>query len=326
VRLKVLVADDEPVSRRLLEASLKRWGYTVVTANDGCEASRILRLPDGPKLVVFDWLMPGLDGIQLCRDVRAREQEPYTYVLLLTSKREQGDVVEGLSAGADDYITKPFDPEELQVRMRAGKRILCLQDQLIAAREALRDMALHDALTRLWNRAAIHDILRTEIARCQRESASLGVILVDLDHFKVVNDTYGHQMGDEALRETARTLRESTRPYDAVGRIGGEEFLLVLPGCDQMNAASHAERLRVSIERLSMDVPGGALRITASLGVTVFRDGSASDSDSLVQAADEALYRAKREGRNRVEVSRAREDAPAAKRRDAAALCAAPAE
>ena len=173
----------------------------------------------------------------------------------------------------------------------AGKRILCLQDQLIAAREALRDMALHDALTKLWNRAAIHDILRTEIARCQREGASLGVVLVDLDHFKVVNDTYGHQMGDEVLRETARTLRESIRPYDAVGRIGGEEFLLVLTGCDQMNAASHAERLRVSIERLNIDVPGGAVRITASLGVTVFRDGSATDSDSLVQAADEALYR-----------------------------------
>jgi diguanylate cyclase (GGDEF)-like protein len=171
---------------------------------------------------------------------------------------------------------------------------------------------LHDALTKLRNRAAIHDILRTEIARCQREGASLGAVLVDLDDFKSINDTYGHQMGDAVLRETARTLRESTRPYDAVGRVGWEEFLVVLPGCDRMNAASHAERLRAAIERISVDTPAGAMRITASMGVAVVSDNAGSNSDSLVCAADEALYRAKRDGRNRVEFGHPDEAASAA--------------
>src|SRR6185295_7273966 len=157
--MKVLIADDEAISRRLLESLLRRWGYDVVVANDGLEASRILQLPGAPKLVVFDWMMPGLDGAQLCREVRERKQDPYTYILLLTGKRAKGDVIEGLEAGADDYITKPFEPQELKVRMRTGKRILCLQDQLIAAREALRDMAMHDSLTGLCNRAAILESL-----------------------------------------------------------------------------------------------------------------------------------------------------------------------
>jgi two-component system cell cycle response regulator len=308
--MKVLIADDEAVSLRLLESSLRRWGYEVFAATDGYEALRILQLPDGPKLVVFDWLMPGLDGLQLCREVRGRTQEPYTYILLLTGNREKGHVIEGLSAGADDYITKPFDPQELRVRLRVGKRILCLQDQLIAARETLRDMAMRDSLTKIWNRAAILDVLTAELARSKREGASLGVILVDLDHFKRVNDTYGHLMGDAVLCEAVRVLRQSTRPYDSVGRIGGEEFLIVLPGCNEINAVSHAERLRAAIAQSSIDSPLGPVQVTASMGVSVLEKGLDTDAFGLVRAADESLYRAKESGRNRVESAQASKSTP----------------
>jgi two-component system, cell cycle response regulator len=308
--MKVLIADDEAVSLRLLESSLRRWGYDVHTASDGYEALRILHLPDGPKLVVFDWLMPELDGIQLCREVRGRTQEPYTYILLLTGNREKGQVIEGLSAGADDYITKPFDPQELRVRLRVGKRILCLQDQLIAARETLRDMAMRDSLTKLWNRAAILDVLTTEMARSRREGASLGVVIVDLDHFKRVNDTYGHLVGDAVLCEAVRVLKQSIRPYDSVGRIGGEEFLVVLPGCNEINAVSHAERLRAAIAQASVDTPHGPVQVTASMGVSVLEKGLDTDAFGLVRAADEALYRAKESGRNRVETAHASKSTP----------------
>jgi len=298
--MKVLIADDEAISRRLLESLLRRWGYDVVVANDGLEASRILQLPGAPKLVVFDWMMPGLDGAQLCREVRERKQDPYTYILLLTGKRAKGDVIEGLEAGADDYITKPFEPQELKVRMRTGKRILCLQDQLIAAREALRDMAMHDSLTGLCNRAAILESLVAEVSRVQRQGSSLGIVLADLDNFKTINDTYGHHVGDEVLRQTANVLERSTRPYDCVGRQGGEEFLIILPGCNEMNAASQAERLRASVGQLSIDTPNGPARVTLSMGVTVFEQGAETAPDVLLRTADEALYRAKNAGRNQV--------------------------
>lgn len=296
--MKVLIADDEAVTLRMLEATLRRWGYQVVTARDGLEALRILREPDAPKLVVIDWLMPGLDGVELCHEIRSRGSEPYTYILLITGRRGQEDVVVGLSAGADDYIGKPFDPQELRVRLRAGKRILCLQDQLIAAREALRDKALHDSLTGVWNHAAILDMLSKEIVRAQRDGASLGFLLADLDHFKSVNDTFGHPVGDCVLREAAHVLRESTRLYDAVGRVGGEEFAIILSGCDQINAISHAERLRAALEATEVATSNGPVRITASFGVTVWHDGAGIDSGDLVQAADTALYQAKEAGRN----------------------------
>ncbi|MBI2827613.1 MAG: diguanylate cyclase [Planctomycetia bacterium] len=310
--MKVLVADDETISRRLLESSLKRWGYEVALAEDGCQALRILQAPDSPQLVVFDWLMPGLDGTQLCREVRSRKQEPYTYILLLTAKRAQEDIVEGLTAGADDYITKPFNPQELRVRLRAGKRILYLQDQLIASREALRAMAMHDSLTKLWNRAAILDVLTNEVCRSQRQGLSVGVILADLDHFKAINDTYGHLAGDAVLREVANVMRSTTRPYDAVGRHGGEEFLIVLPGCDQINAASHAERLRTAISQVSIETPEGPARVTVSMGVAVSSQEPVGDVYGLIRMADEALYRAKRLGRNRVECAQRSEADPAA--------------
>jgi diguanylate cyclase (GGDEF)-like protein len=299
--MRVLVADDEAVSQRMLEASMRKWGYDVVTAKDGLEALQILQQADAPNLAVLDWMMPGLDGVQLCREIRRRQAERYTYVVLLTGKNTKIDVVEGLDSGADDYVIKPYDAQELQVRLRTGKRILYLQEQLIAARESLREQATHDSLTGLWNRAAVFEILANELARQKRHGGSIAIAMIDLDHFKRINDEYGHQIGDQTLRAAAEAMTRCTRRYDAVGRFGGEEFLIILPGCDKMNALSHAERVRAAVSNLTVKVPGRFLTVTASVGVATVLAGSDIDSCLLIRAADTALYRAKNNGRNCVE-------------------------
>jgi len=300
--MKVLIAEDEPVSRRMIESMLCRWDYEVITARDGFEALQILQQVDAPKLAVVDWLMPGVDGIQLCEKIRQVKSDAYTYVLLLTAKQTQADVITGLEAGADDYLTKPFDPPELRMRLRTGKRILNLMDQLATSREALHSLAIHDGLTGLLNHTAVLEMLNTESNRAFRNGSSVGVVLFDVDHFKVTNDTYGHLTGDHVLTEVARLVRSITRPYDAVGRYGGEEFLVILPGCDELTAVSHAERLRMAISHAFVKATDGQqVRITASFGVTVAERDSSPGVDALVQAADTALYRAKNAGRNKVE-------------------------
>jgi diguanylate cyclase (GGDEF)-like protein len=299
--MKVLVADDEVISRRLIESSLHRWGYEVVIAKDGLEALRVLMSPNPPQLAVLDWMMPGLDGVQLCRSIRERTSDLYTYVLLLTGKHSKNDVVAGLEAGADDYIAKPFEPQELRVRLRTGKRILCLLEQLTTARETLRDLAARDPLTRLWNHNSIIELLGNELHRAEREGSSVGIVLADLDHFKSINDTFGHLVGDRVLCAAAQAISSALRPYDAVGRYGGEEFLVILPGCDRMNALSHGERLRLGVENVVTTVADRRVQITASFGVTVVGPDLRVDAEAAIHVADSALYIAKRNGRNRAE-------------------------
>ena len=295
--MKVLIADDSATSRILLRSALLRWGYEVVVAENGAQAWEILATPEAPALAILDWVMPHMTGPEVCRRVRETHREPYIYILLLTSKNTKDETVEGLEAGADDYIVKPFDEHELQVRLRAGKRIVDLQLHLLQAREELRERANKDLLTMLPNRPAIAAQLEQELARCHRDRRTVGVILLDLDHFKKINDTYGHFAGDAVLRETAARLRGNMRPYDAIGRYGGEEFLVVLPNCDLEQAATQAERMRHRLHSTAMLVDGAEMRVSASFGVTV-SDGSERNPDVFVRVADEALYRAKASGRN----------------------------
>jgi two-component system cell cycle response regulator len=300
--VKILIADDSIVSRHLLEATLRKWGYDVMVACDGAEALELLQREDAPALIILDWMMPGMTGVEVCRRIRQRDGEPYTYILLLTSKSQKEDLIEGMDAGADDYITKPFDQNELQVRLRAGTRLVDLQSQLLKAREDLRDQATRDSLTRLWNRSSILTELSRELARAQRETRPLGVVIVDLDHFKHVNDTYGHLAGDAVLREAARRMQNSIRQYDSIGRYGGEEFLILFPGCSEVDSFAQADRLRKQLAQSEMSLNESSVRITASFGVTTALPGESWTPESLIRRADEALYVAKKSGRNRVEL------------------------
>jgi diguanylate cyclase (GGDEF)-like protein len=300
--MRILVAEDNPVFQSMLKHMLERWGYEVTLAGDGTEAWKLLQTAESPRLAILDWMMPGMDGPDVCRRVRAAALEPYVYVLLLTARTEQRDLVEGMEAGADDYVTKPFSAQELRVRLRAGTRLLELQAELLRAREALREQATRDALTGTWNRGSLFEILQKELARATRTLQPLGVLMADLDHFKQVNDIYGHSAGDAVLREAARRMTAGIRSYDALGRYGGEEFVIVLPGCDGEGAARQAERLREAIGTEPFRVPEGTIKVTCSIGVTWAGTPEALQTDILLRRADTALYVAKNNGRNRVEI------------------------
>jgi len=297
--MNILIADDDVVSRRLLQVSLTNAGYQVQIAVDGAEALRAFEQQECPRLVVMDWMMPKMDGLEVCRAIRKLSPEPYIYIILLTSRGQQAEIIEGLEAGADDYITKPFDLQELKARVRAGMRILDLQEQIVTTREQLRVQATHDALTGLLNRRAILETLDKELARSAREGTQISVTMADLDHFKRVNDTYGHLAGDAVLREAAQRIQASMRVYDSVGRYGGEEFLVVSPGCGLPEAAEQAERLRKRISQEAVQVNDCAIPVTMSLGVVAATTEVRQPAD-LLRLADGALYAAKHGGRDRV--------------------------
>jgi diguanylate cyclase (GGDEF)-like protein len=297
--VKILAAEDNPVFQTMLRGILTKWGYEVVVARDGNEALLALESEEAPRLAILDWMMPGIDGVDVCRRVRSLGREPYIYILLLTARTESEDLVEGIDAGADDYLTKPFNAAELRARLRAGERILNLQTQLLEAREALRQEATHDSLTGLLNRRAILGLLELELERAKRNNLALATLMVDLDHFKQVNDRYGHVSGDEVLREATRRMAVSVRRYDSVGRYGGEEFLVVLPGCDGEGAAAQAERLRQAMEVQPFVVGEHSIDMTCSVGIAWHAGGKPCNTDVLIREADAGLYAAKQQGRNR---------------------------
>jgi len=287
----------------MLQSLLTKWGYEVIAAEDGEQAWQVLQSDKGPSLAVLDWLMPGLDGLEVSRRVRSSDRESYVYILLLTAKAGKENLIEGMEAGADDYIVKPFNPHELKVRLRAGRRILELHAALLAAREQLREQATRDALTGLWNRAAVLEALRRELVRSQREHVPMCVVMADLDHFKQINDTRGHLAGDAVLREVGRRMQHAIRSYDSVARYGGEEFLCVVPRCDLRQGVQIAERIRAAVAEQPFDTGCGSAALTMSLGVAEALNMGEIDEQAIVRAADEALYRAKQSGRNRVEAA-----------------------
>ena len=295
--MKVLIADDDRLSLLYLRDTLEDWGYEVETVADGQSACDRLQQPDAPMLAIIDWMMPGMDGIDVCRLIRSRVKDRYIYLIMLTSRSETEFVVEAMNAGADDFIGKPFNVEELQVRIRAGRRISELEQQL-------RLKASHDALTGIYNRGAVIDILEKELVRLGREHQPVAVIFADLDHFKRTNDVYGHLAGDAVLREVTRRVGAVLRPYDSLGRYGGEELLIVLPACDAAGAMEVAERVRSAVAAQPVATEFGAIPSSVSIGVAAAGDGRGWSSSGLLQLADAALYRAKGGGRNRIELAR----------------------
>jgi len=301
--LKILIAEDDLTTRTIMSAVVTHWGFESIEAEDGEVAWQILKAEDPPRLLLLDWEMPNLDGIALCHRIRLNECSDPPYIILLTARQEKGDIVKGLESGANDYVSKPFDNMELQARVNVGRRMLEMQEDLNNVKEALAFQADHDELTGLLNRRAIMKILDKEVARAKRQPHMLCVGLCDIDHFKSINDTYGHQMGDAILKGVAQRFLETLRPYDEVGRYGGEEFLILL-STDDDQALMLFERLRNVIAEKPFVVGNVSLKVTVSCGVTCFRlPADSRDCDSLFSAADSALYEAKNGGRDRTVIT-----------------------
>jgi diguanylate cyclase (GGDEF)-like protein len=298
--MKILLAEDDPISRLIMQRTLQNFGYQVIVAENGRKAADILSERDGPRLALVDWMMPELDGLALCREVRERSTEgAYVYILLLTSKQNSEDIVAGLEAGADDYITKPCHPAELRARLHTGRRILSLEEKLVQAREEMRIKATRDGLTSLWNRGSILSLMSTELERATRKRQPISVLLCDVDHFKSVNDTHGHLVGDLVLKEVAARLTAAVRAYDAVGRYGGEEFLILLNECDPGGLELRAEQIRQGVASRLIEVDGRELAISISIGaVTCEPADTGFPVERILARADDAMYRAKRKGRN----------------------------
>ncbi len=305
----VLIAEDDAVSRRLLEQAVQSWGYATICVTDGASALAKLSSPNGPRMAILDWEMPGLSGPQVCRILRARTSSPYVFLILLTARTAREHLVTGLASGADDYVLKPFDPIELQLRVRTGQRIVELQHELLAARQELERRANHDALTGAANRGAVLSKVEGEASRSARQGSHYCIILFDLDFFKKINDSHGHRAGDIVLKEAVRRAQIELRPYDVLGRYGGEEFMVLLPGCELRAGAVVAERLRKCLADAPFDVDGHKLDVTASFGI-VCSSSPHSSLEMLVDAADSALYRAKANGRNRIELAKPNSSRP----------------
>lgn len=297
-RPRVLIAEDDTVTRLILKNWIIRWGYETVIVENGLDAWSVLDQPQPPEVVILDWDLPGLDGIELCCKLRDKSRAYYHYILMITGRTDEADLVHALESGADDCIGKPFGQLELRARLLVASRILALQNELIHAREEQRMQSMRDGLTGLWNRAAFLDLFRGELERARRSGEGTGLLLLDLDHFKEVNDTYGHPVGDEVLKETARRLQHGVRSYDFVGRYGGEEFLIAFPGASRELLCRRAEAIRKVVCNAPVHVKDGEVPISLSIGAVVAVGGKQSASE-MVAVADVGLYKAKDSGRNR---------------------------
>src|SRR6266705_2435515 len=303
-KLPVLVVDDSPFSRKLLEHALSGDSYSLLFAEDGNGALQLFK-EHRPAIVITDWMLPDSTGPELCQRIRTESPNSYTYIILLTSMTEKEDIVKGLSSGADDYLTKPFDRGELLARIGVGRRMIDLHREIDAKNKQLEEMAHTDPLTGLPNRRAIEEWANRQLRGAARHGYSLWAIHVDLDCFKNINDGYGHDAGDQVLRGIARILKEHTRASDISGRMGGDEFLLVVTHVEKKHIPLTVERLREKIASQQFCFGSENISVTASFGVCGFQGKEPPEFSKLVQQADKALYGAKRAGRNQVKIESA---------------------
>jgi len=300
---KIVVADDSPFFRRLVEEALAREEYTLLFAKNGREAIDFVAAHE-PAVVITGWEMPDFSGLELCGKIRSSEH-PYTYIILLTSNKNKDQIVRGLDAGADDYLTKPFDSRELLARIRVGRRVAELHRQVEIKNKMLEDLALTDSLTGLPNRRAVEHWVERELSAAARHAYPLWVIMADLDHFKAINDAHGHEAGDRVLKAFAAILKANTRASNICARLGGEEFVLVLGHSDRAGVEIAIERVRQELESQTLTVQDRTICVTASFGIAGFHGRRAPQFDQLLRDADAALYAAKHHGRNRIEFAEA---------------------
>ncbi len=297
--MRVLIAEDDLTARTILSGLLRKWGFEVETAIDGLAAWQVLQQPGAPLLVLMDWIMPGLEGLEVIEKVRAQNSECPPYIILLTSRDQKGDIYRGLEAGANDYIKKPFDNEELFARLRVGQRSVEMQTRLLETQQTLSHLAAHDPLTGVFNRRAVLELLSRELSRvARREGAGLSIGYFDIDNFKTINDHYGHQVGDEVLKCMVDVLTSNLRTYDILGRLGGDEFLVIAPETSGENTALLFERMAKCVADLKVKTSAGEVSVTISIGVA--EATKTTSLDHLIEAADAAMYRAKNSGRNQV--------------------------
>lgn len=298
----ILVVEDHPVSRKVLETTLAKAGYETVSVENGKQALEILGKRFFP-IVLTDWMMPEMDGLQLCRLARQLRWPGYVYIILLTAKDSKDDIITGLEAGADDYLTKPFNHAELIARLNTGKRILELERSLTKANEEIRILSITDPLTGCYNRGYLTRRLPQEIKRARRYNRPLSVVLSDLDNFKIINDTYGHQAGDLVLKKFVKCVSESIRnDVDWTARYGGEEFLIVFPETAVGSARLPTERIRTRFSQTPIEVEGKEIVVTASFGIAGFDPESPdpkTTTECMIRKADSCLYQAKQAGKNR---------------------------
>ncbi len=280
--MRALLADSDPDRLRQLESWLNKWGYDVTPSRNGVDAWAKLEAERQPVLAILAWRMEGMLGIDVCRRLRLHPDLPSAYVLLLADARGQEDLLEGLNAGADDFLFGPLESFETRARIRTGARIVETEQALKASQDALRVQSTRDALTGSWNHGTILDVLQKERERARRKSGSVGVVLADLDELRRINESLGHTVGDEVLREAARRMNSSVRPYDSVGRYGGEEFLVVLPGSDGLGALTVAERIRENFANRPVLTTAGPVPVTLSLGVAAEGGESGADGSALL--------------------------------------------
>jgi diguanylate cyclase (GGDEF)-like protein len=299
--VRILIADDDVTSRLVLAGVLTKHGNDVVVTVDGDEAWEAMQRPDAPRLAILDWVMPGLAGVDVCHRARTIQSDQPPYIILLTSRGEKTDIVTGLEAGADDYLAKPFDPGELLARVEVGRRMIELQARLAEARDALAHEAMHDPLTGVLNRRAFAIVLSREISRKKRHNNKLAVGICDVDQFKQINDTYGHQTGDEVLCGLVGLIQRNLRGHDVLGRHGGDEFMVLTEHAREDGVGGVYERLRAAVAASPIPTGAGDIPITISFGVKIGAEGETESE--LLEAADRALYRAKSNGRNQVRLA-----------------------